>query len=161
MGRSSSPGSVNNLHFSVSSRQALEFTQPPLQFVPGALSPGRGKAAGPWSWPLTSNYCREQEYVGLQIHSPYTSSWQGAWVVKLTDNFTFYELLILQECQHVRSSKLLYDWQSVSQYVLVSTTLVGLATRYYFLSECSCLKFAVLFLWGALPDERTGLQFAV
>jgi hypothetical protein len=29
--------------------------------------------------------------------------------------------------------------QSVSQYVLVSSTLVGLATRYYFLSECCCL----------------------
>jgi hypothetical protein len=37
---------------------------------------------------------------------------------------------------------------------------VGLATRYYFLSECWCLKFAVLFLWGALSDERTGLEFA-
>jgi hypothetical protein len=53
------------------------------------------------------------------------------------------------------------DGQSVSQYVLVSSTLVGLATRYYFLSECCCLKFAVLFLWGALSDERTGLQSAV
>jgi hypothetical protein len=52
--------------------------------------------------------------------------------------------------------KLLYDWRSVSQYVLVSSTLVGPATRYYFLSECWCLKFAVLFLWGALSDERTG-----
>jgi hypothetical protein len=51
--------------------------------------------------------------------------------------------------------------QSVSQYVLVSSTLVGLATRYYFLSECWCLKFAVLFLLGALSDERAGLQFAV
>jgi hypothetical protein len=51
--------------------------------------------------------------------------------------------------------------QSVSQYVLVSSTLVGLATTFYFLSECCCLKFAVLFLWGALSDERTGLQFAV
>jgi hypothetical protein len=50
---------------------------------------------------------------------------------------------------------------SVSQYVLVSSTLVGLATRYYFLSECCCLKFEVLFLWVALSDERTGLQFAV
>jgi hypothetical protein len=39
-------------------------------------------------------------------------------------------------------SKLLYDWQSASQYVLVSSTLVGLATRYYFLSECCCLKFS-------------------
>jgi hypothetical protein len=51
--------------------------------------------------------------------------------------------------------------QSVSQYVLVSSTLVGLATRYYFLSECCCLKFVVLYLLGALSDERTGLQFAV
>jgi hypothetical protein len=50
---------------------------------------------------------------------------------------------------------------TVSQYVLASSTLVGLATRYYFLSECCCLKFAVLYLWGALSDERTGLQFAV
>jgi hypothetical protein len=41
-----------------------------------------------------------------------------------------------------RSSKLLYDWWWVSQYVLVSSTLVGLATRYYFLSECYCLKLA-------------------
>jgi hypothetical protein len=50
---------------------------------------------------------------------------------------------------------------TVSQYVLVSNTLMGLATRYYFLAECWCLKFAVLYLWGALSDERTGLQFAV
>jgi hypothetical protein len=60
-----------------------------------------------------------------------------------------------------RSSKLLYDWRSVSQYVLVSSTLVGLAIRYYFLSECCCLKSTVMFLLGALSDERTGLQFAV
>jgi hypothetical protein len=43
-------------------------------------------------------------------------------------------------------------------YVLVSSTLVGLATRYYFLAECCCLKFAVLFLWGTLSDERTGRE---
>jgi hypothetical protein len=135
-------------------------------------------------------------------------------------------------------SKLLYEWRSLSEYVSVSSALVGLATRYYFLSECyclkfpkvevtlglmvsqsvslgferpcgtcdqillpvgmllaeisegrsyfrtdghsvstswyraplwdlrpditsCCLKFEVLFLWGALSDERTGLQFAV
>jgi hypothetical protein len=29
-----------------------------------------GKAAGAWSWPLTSNLCRDQEYVDLYIHSP-------------------------------------------------------------------------------------------
>jgi hypothetical protein len=50
---------------------------------------------------------------------------------------------------------------TISQYVLVSSTLVGLAIRYYFLSECCCLKFAVLFLWGALSDKRMVLQFAV
>jgi hypothetical protein len=33
--------------------------------------------------------------------------------------------------------------------------------RYYVLSECCCLKVAVLFQWGILSDERTGLQFAV
>jgi hypothetical protein len=50
---------------------------------------------------------------------------------------------------------------TVSQYVLVSSTPVGLATRYYFLSECCRLKFTVLYLLGALSNERTGLQFAV
>jgi hypothetical protein len=51
--------------------------------------------------------------------------------------------------------------RSVSQYVLVSSTLVGLAIRYYFLSEGCCLQVAVLFLWNALSDESTGLQLAV
>jgi hypothetical protein len=50
---------------------------------------------------------------------------------------------------------------TVSQYVLVSSTLVGLATRYYFLSEFCRLKFAVLYLLGALSDEKMSLQFAV
>jgi hypothetical protein len=57
--------------------------------------------------------------------------------------------------------KVLSYFTTDSQYVLVSSTLVGLATRYYFLSQCFCPKFAVLFLWGALSDERMGLQFAV
>jgi hypothetical protein len=39
-GRSSSPGRVKNFHFSTSSRPALGPTQPPIQRVPGALSPG-------------------------------------------------------------------------------------------------------------------------
>jgi hypothetical protein len=62
---------------------------------------------------------------------------------------------------HAVRSYFTTDGQSVSQYVLVSSTLVGLATRYYFLSECCCLKLEVLFLWGALSDERTGMQFVV
>jgi hypothetical protein len=39
------------------------------------------------------------------------------------------------------------DGQPVSQYVLVSSTLVGLATRYYFLSECCCLVSVRRPLW--------------
>jgi hypothetical protein len=43
---------------------------------------------------------------------------------------------------YISKSKSLYDWRSVgrsvSQYVLVSSILVGLATRFYFLSECWC-----------------------
>jgi hypothetical protein len=38
---------------------------------------------------------------------------------------------------------------------------LGIATRYYFLSEWCCLKVVFLFLWGALSDDRTGLQFPV
>jgi hypothetical protein len=36
---SSSPGEGNNFHFSMSSRPALGSTQPPIQWVPRALSP--------------------------------------------------------------------------------------------------------------------------
>jgi hypothetical protein len=54
------------------------------------------------------------------------------------------------------SSKLLYDWLSVSQYALVSSTLRDLQP-----DITSCRYVAVLFVWGALSDERTGLQFAV
>jgi hypothetical protein len=50
------------------------------------------------------------------------------------------------------------DGQSVC--IGVEPTL-GLVTRYYFLLEGCCLKVAVLFLWGALSDERTDQQFAV
>jgi hypothetical protein len=38
-GRSSSPGGGKNFHFSIMSRPALRPTQPPIQWVPGTLSP--------------------------------------------------------------------------------------------------------------------------
>jgi hypothetical protein len=47
--RSSSPRGNKNFHFSMSSRQALRPTQPPIQWVPGALSMGvkqPGREAG-------------------------------------------------------------------------------------------------------------------
>jgi hypothetical protein len=40
MSRSSSPGTAKNFHFSMSSRLAVRSTQPPIPWVPGALSPG-------------------------------------------------------------------------------------------------------------------------
>jgi hypothetical protein len=43
--RSSSPGRVKNFLLSTSSTPALGSTQPPIQWVPGALSQG-GKAVG-------------------------------------------------------------------------------------------------------------------
>jgi hypothetical protein len=33
-------GRVKNVHFSISSRTAMEFTQPPIQWVAGTVSPG-------------------------------------------------------------------------------------------------------------------------
>jgi hypothetical protein len=63
--RSSSLGRVKNFLFSTSSRLPLGVIQPSIRWVP----PG-GKAAGAWSWPLTSNYCRGQENVDLYILSP-------------------------------------------------------------------------------------------
>jgi hypothetical protein len=37
--------------------------------------------------------------------------------------------------------------------------ILGLVTRYYFLSEGCFLKFAVLSFWGVLSDDRSGLSF--
>jgi hypothetical protein len=53
-----------------------------------------------------------------------------------------------------QSSKLCYDRQSVGQSVLVSSTHLGLTTRFYY-----CQTIAGLLMWGALSDERTGLPF--
>jgi hypothetical protein len=39
-GRSSNPGGVKNFGFSTASRPALRPTQPPIEWVPGALHPG-------------------------------------------------------------------------------------------------------------------------
>jgi hypothetical protein len=58
--RSSSPGRGKISLLSTASRPVLGPTQPPIQWVPGAVTPG-GKATGA---------CRGQEFVDLYTHSP-------------------------------------------------------------------------------------------
>jgi hypothetical protein len=58
---------VKNFYFSMLSRPALGSTQPPLQWVPGALSPGVKR---PGREADHSNLCRGQENVDLYILSP-------------------------------------------------------------------------------------------
>jgi hypothetical protein len=59
----------------------------------GASFPG-GEAAGTWSWPLTSIYCRGQECVELYLHSPSRPSWRGAQLKKAQGQLYIYLLLI-------------------------------------------------------------------
>jgi hypothetical protein len=80
--------------FTTVSRMALGPTQPPIQWVPGALSlvvtrPGR-EADG--SHPSSAEV---NEWVELYLHSPNTPSWCGA-QLKHRDSFTFL-LVILWE----------------------------------------------------------------
>jgi hypothetical protein len=58
-----------------------------------------------------------------------------------------------------RESDSFYGWQSVSQYVLMSSPLCGRLTRYCFLLKSLGLEFVGLSLWGALSVERPGLSF--
>jgi hypothetical protein len=63
--------------FTTASRTALGLTQPPIQWVPGALSlgvrrPGREADRSPPS------SAEVKECVDLYLHSPNTPSWRGA-----------------------------------------------------------------------------------
>jgi hypothetical protein len=58
-------------------------------------------------------------------------------------------------------SKLLYDWRSVSQYVLVSSQLWDLWPDITSCPNVAAWNVVVLFQCGALSDERTDLQFAL
>jgi hypothetical protein len=68
-GRNSSPGGVKNFLFYTSSRPALGSTHPPIQWVPGTLSPGinlPGREAD--QSPPTSAEVKKN--VDLYMHSP-------------------------------------------------------------------------------------------
>jgi hypothetical protein len=63
--------------FTTASRTALEPTQPPIQWVPGALSLGekRPRREADHSPPSSAEV---KECVELYLHSPNMSSWRGA-----------------------------------------------------------------------------------
>jgi hypothetical protein len=73
-------------------------------------------------------------------------------VFRRTHNHTLLSHLILPNS--ISKSKSHYDWWSVSQCIVVSSPLWDLWP-----DIASCQKVAVLFLWGALSDERSGLSF--
>jgi hypothetical protein len=74
---------------------ALGHTQPPIQWVPGALSfginrPGREADHSP---PYSADV---KERVALYLHSPSTPSWRGAQEKKHRGNFTFITAICVQ-----------------------------------------------------------------
>jgi hypothetical protein len=74
-GRSSSPGRVKNFLFSTSSRSALGSTQPPIQWVSGALSPGvkRPGREAKHLPPASAGVMKMWIYTSI----PHTLSWSG------------------------------------------------------------------------------------
>jgi hypothetical protein len=91
LGSDSRPG-LGNFLFTTASRAALEPTQTPIQWVPGALSLGikrQGREADRSPPP-----CAEvKECVELYLHSPNTPSWRGTQLKKAQENL--YLCLIL------------------------------------------------------------------
>jgi hypothetical protein len=63
--------------FTTASRTALGPTQPPIQCVPGALSPGVKRLGREVDHSPPSS-AEVKEYVELYLHSPNTPSWRGA-----------------------------------------------------------------------------------
>jgi hypothetical protein len=73
--------------FTTASRTALGPTQPPIQWVPGALSLGV-KRQGREADHSPSSGAEVKEWVELLPPLPHTPSWRGAHL-KQRDNFTF------------------------------------------------------------------------
>jgi hypothetical protein len=72
----------------ITSRPALDPTQPPIQWVPGGSFPG-SKAARAWSWPFSAIQCRGQRMRGAIL--PLSQYVFMAWcLIKHRDTFNFY-----------------------------------------------------------------------
>jgi hypothetical protein len=80
------PAGARNF-FTTASRTALGTTQPPIQWVPGALSLGVKRPGREADHSPPSN-AEVKECVELYLHSPNTPSWLSAYL-KHRDNFTF------------------------------------------------------------------------
>jgi hypothetical protein len=100
--------------FTTASRTALEPTQPPIQWVLGALSleakrPGREADRSP---PFSAE---DKEWVELYIHPPNTPSWRGA-QLKHRDNFTFTVYPLTLGSLHAQSSSIIAVWVTESHH---------------------------------------------
>jgi hypothetical protein len=73
--------------FTTASRTSLGPTEPPIKWVPGALSLGVKRHGREADHSPTSS-AEVKEWVELYLHSPNTPSWSGAYL-KHRDNFTF------------------------------------------------------------------------
>jgi hypothetical protein len=71
------------------SRTTLGPTQPPIQWVPGALSLGVKRSGREADRSLPSS-AEVKECVELYLHSPNTPSWRARLKNIYRDNFTFY-----------------------------------------------------------------------
>jgi hypothetical protein len=79
--------------FTTASRTVLGPTQPPIQWVRGALSLGV-KRLGPETDHSPRSSAEVKEWVELYVDSPNTPSWRGA-QLKHRDNFTFTFICVL------------------------------------------------------------------
>jgi hypothetical protein len=84
--------------FTIASRTALGPTQPPIQWVPGALSrgikrPGREADHSPPS------SAEVKEWVELYLHSPNTPTWRAQ--LKHRENFTFTLFILNDKCDQI------------------------------------------------------------
>jgi hypothetical protein len=81
-------GGLGIFYFTTASRPALVPTQPPIQWVPGALSleVKRPMREADHSPPSSAEV---KEWMELYLHSSNTPSWRCAQLKKRRDNFTF------------------------------------------------------------------------
>jgi hypothetical protein len=95
-------------------------------------------------------YCSGSSPVSTELIS--TPDW--CFTVDLFDPSLLTDFILHPFKQVKVKSKSHWDWRSVNKQVLVSSPIWGSWLDIYY-----CLTITVLFLWGALSDERTGLSF--